>query len=85
MWDYFSRHNVRQMVLTGLETDATIVKTAMDAFDRHLAVYVPPHLVASTYGPLGQENGLAILKKVLGRDHFLNESQVHQLLSQCTP
>lgn len=81
LWSYCGRQGVKQMVLTGVETDATIVKTAMDAFDRGISVWVPPHLLASTYGPLGQEHGLAILKKVLGRDHILNERETRELFA----
>ncbi len=83
LWDYLDHQEVRQIVLTGVETDATIAKTAMDAFDRNISVVVPPHLVASTYGPPGQEHGLAIVRKVLGKDHILSESQTRELLAEC--
>lgn len=82
-WESLRMNRVDQLILTGVETDATIAKTAMDAFDRGLSVLVPRELVASTYGPVGQRHGLAILKKVLGRDRLLSRSATRAVLAQC--
>ena len=81
LWACFESHEVKQILLTGVETDATIVKTAMDAFDRGISVWAPWHLVASTYGPAGQASGLAILQKVLGQDHLLSREATRKLLA----
>ena len=83
LWIYIERQGVKQLMLTGVETDATIVKTAMDAFDRGISVWVPSDLVASTYGPVGQSHGLAILGKVLGKDHILSLPETRGLLASC--
>lgn len=37
---------VRQLILTGIEIDATVVKNARDAFDRGLSVLAGPRLLA---------------------------------------
>lgn len=81
-WQHLQKNNIGEIVLTGVETDASIVKTAMDAFDRKISVMVPIHLVGSTYGPKGNESGMAIIKKVLGKDHVLDPQQTHQWFKQ---
>lgn len=82
LWDHLRHQAIEQVVLTGVETDATIAMTAMEAFDRGYSVVVPRHLVASTYGPPGQEHGIAIIRKVLGHDHVLSQAQTRIMFSR---
>jgi len=70
-WRKLELMNINNILITGFETDASIIKTAMDAFDRGISVWIVESLVASTYGKKGQEAGIAVAKKVLGRDHVL--------------
>jgi len=70
-WRKLELMNINNILITGVETDASIIKTAMDAFDRGISAWIVESLVASTYGKKGQEAGLAVAKKVLGRDHVL--------------
>lgn len=62
-----------EILLTGVETDATLLHAAMEGFDRGYGMFVVPSLVASTYGEPGQNAGLAVLAKVLGRDHVITD------------
>jgi len=68
-WRKLELMNINNILITGVETDASIIKTAMDAFDRGISAWIVESLVASTYGKKGQEAGIAVAKKVLGRDH----------------
>jgi len=70
-WRKLELMNINNILITGFETDASVIKTAMDAFDRGISVWIVESLVASTYGKKGQEAGIAVAKKVLGRDHVL--------------
>ena len=70
-WRKLKIMNINNVLITGVETDASIIKTAMDAFDRGISAWIVESLVASTYGERGQKAGIAVAKKVLGRDHVL--------------
>ena len=69
LWKSLRLRNVDELLITGVETDASIIKTAMDAFDRGINSWIIAELVGSTYGESGQEAGLRIARKVLGKDH----------------
>lgn len=75
VWKHLEGRGVTDLLLTGTETDATILCAAMDAFDRGLGAWVVPELVASTFGEPGQAAGLAVLHKVLGDDHIISLAQ----------
>jgi len=79
-WQNMRLSNVDRMVLAGVETDASVCKTAMDAFDRGIGVDVVPSWTASAYGPSGQAHGLAILRKVLGSRHLITEEEALKIL-----
>jgi hypothetical protein len=79
-WRKARRSNVDHIVLAGVETDASICKTAMDAFDRGIGVTVVPSWTASAYGPSGHTHGLAILRKVLGSQHLMTEGEALKIL-----
>ena len=79
-WQYLVDSGVNALILSGVETDATISKVAMDAFDRGIRVFVVPDFLASTYGEAGHTAGLLILRKVLGRDHILSVDEARNML-----
>ena len=70
-WRKLELMNINNILITGFETDASVIKTAMDAFDRGISTWIVESLVASTYGKKGQEAGITVAKKVLDRDHIL--------------
>jgi nicotinamidase-related amidase len=72
LWRYLEEQGTEEVLLTGVETDASVLSAAMAAFDRGLSVWVTPALVASTYGRRGQLCGLAVLRKVLGGDRVVS-------------
>ena len=74
-WKDLGRNRTANLLITGVETDASIIKTAMDSFDRGISSWIITRLVGSTYGENGQRAGLAIARKVLGRDHVLESTQ----------
>jgi hypothetical protein len=63
-----------------VEADASVVKIAMDAFDRGFGVFAATEFVDSTYGESGYDAGLLILRKVLGKDRLLNIQELEQLI-----
>ncbi len=68
-WRALRLRGVDELLITGVETDASVIKIAMDAFDRGINSWIVAELVGSTYGESGQEAGLRIARKVLGKDH----------------
>ncbi len=77
-WKELKRTNVNNLLITGVETDASIIKTAMDSFDRGISAWIAEDLVASTYGRRGQTAGISVARKVLGRDHVLETPDMLQ-------
>jgi nicotinamidase-related amidase len=71
---------VDTLILAGVEADASVVKIAMDAFDRGFSVFAAIEFIDSTYGESGYDAGLFILKKVLGKDRLLNTKALEKLL-----
>ena len=73
-WKELRSKRVDELLITGVETDASVIKTAMDAFDRGINSWIIAELVGSTYGKDGQEAGLRIARKVLGKDHVYDSA-----------
>ncbi len=78
LWKELKKADVNNLLITGVETDASIIKTAMDSFDRGISAWISEDLVASTYGERGQQAGISVARKVLGRDHVLKTSDLLQ-------
>ncbi|AEJ38883.1 putative amidase [Sulfobacillus acidophilus TPY] len=79
-WQTARLSHVDRIVLAGVETDASVCKTAMDAFDRGIGVDIVPSWTASAYGSSGRAHGLAILRKVLGSQHVITEEEALKIL-----
>ncbi|MCY0880902.1 MAG: isochorismatase family protein [Firmicutes bacterium] len=75
LWHHLQQHAITHVLLTGVETDASILHAAMEGVDRHLIIGLARHFVASSYGPTGQHTGCAVAGKVLGRDHLFSPDQ----------
>lgn len=75
-WKEMRKREVSDLLITGVETDASVIKTAMDAFDRGIRSWVIEDLVGSTYGDSGQNAGLSIARKVLGKDHVFRSADM---------
>lgn len=84
VWAQITSDAANGVLLAGVETDASVLQMAMQGFDRGVSMWVAPDLVASTYGRTGQAHGLAVLRKVLGRDHLLRISDLARRLDEPT-
>lgn len=60
--------------LVGVDTDACVLKTALDLFDRGIETYVLTRYVASSGGPDMHQHGLEILKRSIGEAYLLSDS-----------
>lgn len=80
--EYLSLRGTTSVVLCGVETDASIVKVAMDLFDIGISVWVPEVFCASSYGNPGHDRGISILEKVLGVDRVLSYEETVELCSK---
>lgn len=57
--------------LTGLDTDTSILKTALDLMDRGIEVYVLEKYVASSGGSLMHNYAIEILKRAIGSKNVI--------------
>ncbi|MEM3488371.1 MAG: isochorismatase family protein [Candidatus Micrarchaeaceae archaeon] len=80
LWRELRLRKVDELLITGVETDASVIKTAMDAFDRGINSWIIAELVGSTYGEQGQKAGLEIARKVLGNERVC--SSVNEFLQR---
>lgn len=79
-WAYLTGLKVDTLILAGVEADASVVKIAMDAFDRGFGVFAATEFIGSTYGESGYDAGLFVLKKVLGKERLLNMQELERLV-----
>lgn len=71
-WLHLEEEGVEQMLLCGVEADATILHSAMESFDKGVPTIVCDCLVGSLYGDTGVHVGLSVLQKVLGRSKIIS-------------
>ncbi|SMD30348.1 isochorismatase family protein [Picrophilus oshimae] len=74
------KYNINEFLITGVETDASVLLAAMELFDLGIHVLICPDLVYSIYGDKGQDAGLFIIRKVLGDSGFIGYGDVFKWL-----
>ncbi len=77
---YHNKYSIKEFLITGVETDASVLLSAMELFDLGIKVLICPDLVYSTYGDAGQNAGLFIIRKVLGDSGIISYKNVFKWL-----
>ena len=62
---------IEEIYLCGIDTEACILKTAFDLFEKEYDVYVLKDYCASTLGVKRHNNAIAILKRNIGEKSII--------------
>lgn len=71
----------QQVVLCGIATDACVLKTAFDAFERELSPVVVHDACASDGGLEAHIAGLLVIKRAIGKAQVLDAFEARRVLS----
>jgi len=74
------KYDINEFLITGVETDASILLSAMELFDLGIKVLICPEPVYSIYGEDGQKSGLFIIRKALGDSGIISYNNVFKWL-----
>lgn len=69
--DYIEKNNIKNIYLCGIDTEACILKTAFDLFEKEYNVYVLKDYCASTLGIERHNNAIEILKRNIGEKYII--------------
>ena len=64
-------NNIETVYLCGLDTDACVLKTAVDLFEHNYDVKVIKNLCASSGGTEYHKYGIKLLERFIGRDNII--------------
>ena len=69
--NYIEENKIEEIYLCGIDTEACILKTAFDLFEKEYDVYVLKDYCASTLGVKRHNNAIAILKRNIGEKSII--------------
>lgn len=75
---FLAANTVNALVLCGIATDGCVLKTAVDAFERHIKPLVVQDACASHAGPDLHEAGLRLLTRFIGRQQLVTVAELLQ-------
>ena len=68
---YLTENNINKIYLCGLETDACVLKTALDLFENEYDFYVLKDFCGCTNGKSAHLNAIKILQKNIGEKRVI--------------
>ena len=68
---YLTENNINKIYLCGLETDACVLKTALDLFENEYDFYVLKDFCGCTNGKRAHLNAIKILQKNIGKKRVI--------------
>lgn len=68
---YLKTNKIEEVYLCGFNTDACILKTALDLFENNIKVYVLKDYCMTTAGKIVHNNALDILKRLIGNNKII--------------
>lgn len=74
MIDFLKENQVKKIFLTGIYTDVSVLKSAMDLFDNEFEVFVIKNCCNSVHRNQKNnlhESGIESLSHILGKDHII--------------
>lgn len=69
--DYIDKNKIDKIYLCGIDTEACVLKTALDLFENGYDVFVLKEYCASTHGYERNKNALEILKRNIGKNSII--------------
>lgn len=77
---FLTEHSIDRIVICGVATDGCVLKTAVDAFERHIEPIVVHDACASHAGESLHEAGKLLLGRFIGKGQLQTVEQVLQLV-----
>lgn len=71
--NYIKDNNIDVIYLCGIDTDACVLKTALDLFDNEYNVKVIENCTMSHSGQENHDIAIHLLRKLIGNDNVINE------------
>lgn len=68
---YIEKNNIDEIYLCGIDTEACILKTALDMFENEYNVYILEEYCACTYGKERHNNAIRILERNIGKEYII--------------
>ena len=68
---YIKNKNIDEIYLCGIDTEACILKSALDMFENGFNVYVLKDYCASTCGSKRHDNAIRILERNIGKEYII--------------
>lgn len=76
LFNFIKENRIDEIYLSGIYTDVSIIKAAMDAFDMNIKVKVVSDACASLHGENNHRYALDSLKHIIGKDNIVTVSEV---------
>ena len=73
---YVATHNIEQIYFAGLDTDACIYESALQAFDKHIQPIVVSDACMSSAGQAYHLSALQLLKRQIGEDNIISANEI---------
>lgn len=70
---FIEKNKIDEIYLCGFDTDACILKTALDLFENNYCVKIIENCCMSSYGKEVHQNAINILKKLIGEKNIIND------------
>ena len=74
--DYIKENNIEKICVCGLDTDACVLKTAIDLFENEYNVKVIKDLCMSHSGIEMNDSAINILSKMIGKDNVIDVEEL---------
>ena len=69
--EYIKENNIDVIYICGIDTDACVLKTALDLFDNNYNVKVLKNYCSSHAGVKAHQNAIEILKRLIGENNIV--------------
>lgn len=73
---YMKKNNISTLYLCGIDTDACVLKTALDLFENGYNVKVLEKYCMSCAGKQNHKKAIEILKRLIGKDNVIEKKNV---------
>lgn len=77
---YVRKHSLNVFLITGVDTDACVLKTAVDLFENGYVPYILKDYCASSGGHRYHRYALKILSRSIGKERIISERDLNSLL-----
>lgn len=71
--DLLNKNKIQKVFICGIDTDACVLKTAIDFFDNNIIPYVLEYYSASTGGDKFHQAAILLLSRIIGINNIVTE------------